>query len=93
MRSFVRKQTHSRFWRSRQIFRYSNGDGPGQSLLRRCHGEEEMVDAVVRFASSRPAKHIGGEIVNRVIAEYGGTHTTIKNNNMNVLCYQSGSEE
>ena len=62
-----------------------NGDGPYQSLLRRCYGEEEMVDAVVRFASSRPAKHIGGEIVNRVIAEYGGTHTTIKNNNMNVL--------
>ena len=38
-----------------------NGDGPYQSLLRRCYGEEEMVDAVVRFASSRPAKHIGGD--------------------------------
>ena len=38
-----------------------NGDGPYQSLLRRYYGEEEMVNAVVRFASSRPAKHIGGD--------------------------------
>ena len=61
-----------------------NGDGPYQSLLRRYYGEKELVDSVVTFASSRPAKHIGGEIVNRTIADYKCAHNSIINN-VNVL--------
>jgi len=61
-----------------------NGDGPYQSLLRRYYGEKELVASVVRFASSRPAKHIGGEIVNRTIADYECAHNSIINN-VNVL--------
>ena len=47
-----------------------NGDGPYLSLLRRYYGEEKLRNSVVRFASSRSTKHVGGEIVNRVIADY-----------------------
>ena len=38
----------------------------------------------MRFASARPAKHIGGEIVNRTIADYKCAHNSIINN-VNVL--------
>ena len=61
-----------------------NGDGPYQSLLRRYYGEKELFNSVVRFASARPAKHIGGEIVNRTIADYKCAHNSIINN-VNVL--------
>jgi len=40
-----------------------NGDGPWQSLLRRCFIDILLVPSVINFAVSRPAKHIGGEIL------------------------------
>ena len=62
-----------------------NGDGPYQSLFAPVLRRGRDGRCCYCACSSRPTKHIGGEIVDRVIAEYGGTHTTIKNNNMNVL--------